>query len=103
MTVDLSKDDVSASIRAFKTRRDNLLHDDTATFDHNFERFLDFCRTDSLARRVLSPLESRSTVDLDVWWTEATQGPPKLSFPSDSDEELSLRIDCCRLWKPTPT
>lgn len=91
MTVELSKEDVSASIRAFKTRRDNLLHDDTATFDHNFERFLDFCRTDPLARCVLSPIESQSTVDLDAWWTEATQHSPKLSFPSDSDEELSLR------------
>ena len=91
MTVDLSKDKVSASIRVFKTRRDNLLHDDTATFDHNFERFLDFCRTDPLARWVLNPIESQSTVDLDAWWTDATQHPPRLSFPSDSEEELSLR------------
>src|ERR1700687_4928142 len=91
MTVDLSKDDVSASIRAFKTRRDDLLHDDTATFDHSFERFLEFCRRDPLAQRVLGPIESKSTVDLDAWWADATARPPKVSIPADRDEELSLR------------
>ena len=85
------KDDVSASLHTFKTRRDDLLHDDTATFDHSFERFLEFCRRDPLARRVLGPIESKSTVDLDTWWTDATARPPKVSMPADPEEELSLR------------
>jgi hypothetical protein len=89
--VDLSTNDVSASLRAFKMRRDDLLHDDTATFDHNFERFIAFCRSDPLARKVLGPIESKSTVDLDAWWTNATQHQPKITIPVDPDEELSLR------------
>jgi hypothetical protein len=86
----LSKDDVIASIRAFKIRRDNLLHEDTTTFDHHFDRFLGFCRTDLLVRRVLDPIESKSAANLDAWWSDATQRPPKVSIPSDPDEELSL-------------
>jgi hypothetical protein len=37
-------------------------------------------------------LENKSTADLDQWWVAATQyGDPKLNFPPDPDEELSLR------------
>jgi hypothetical protein len=53
----LTKDAISGSVRTFKTRRDSSQDDDVATFfDHNFQRFLDFCRTDPLARRVLGPI-----------------------------------------------
>jgi hypothetical protein len=89
--VALTKDDITTSVRTFKSRRDNLLHDDITTFDHNFERFLEFCRNDRLVRLVLGPVESTSAVDLDAWWADATQRPPKVTIPSDADEELSLR------------
>ena len=87
-----TKDEVVNSLRAFKARRDALLHEDGATFDHNFERFVEFCKFDPLTRSVLAPVENRSTTDLTKWWHAATQyGDPKLSFPSDPDEEFSLR------------
>jgi hypothetical protein len=85
-------EEVVNSLRVFKSRRDNLLHEDVATFDHNFERFLEYCRTDRLAQSVFEPLEGKSLADLDEWWAAATKyHEPKLSFPSDPDEELALR------------
>lgn len=91
MDLRLNKEDVLNSLRTFKTRRDNLLHEDVSTFSHHYERFIDFCESDPLARSVLIPIENRSVVDTDEWWNEATQRPSKLTFPSDPDEELSLR------------
>ena len=39
----LAKDEVANSLRTFRNRRDALLHEDVAMFDHHFERFLEFC------------------------------------------------------------
>lgn len=86
-----TKDEIVNSLRVFKNRRDSLLHEDVATFDHHLERFLEFCDADPLARSVLAPLETKSTIDVSQWWSGATQHEPKLSFPSDPDEELALR------------
>jgi len=91
-----AKEDVENSLRTFKTRRDNLLHEDIEIFDHQFERFLEFCNTDPLTRSVLDPLETTCTVDLDQWWAAATDYPPRLSFPSDRDAELALRYKLLR-------
>ncbi len=87
----LTKVGVLSSLRTFKNRRDSLLHDDIATFDHCLKRFVEFCDADSLAQGVLAPLEANSSADLDQWWAAATQHPPILSFPSDPDEEFVLR------------
>jgi hypothetical protein len=89
--VRLGKEDVLNSLRAFKVRRDNLLHEDVSTFDHHYERFIDFCENDPLVKRVLGPVETKSTIDTNEWWNQAIQRPPKLIFPADSAEELSLR------------
>lgn len=86
-----AKEEIINSLRTFKNRRDSLLHEDVATFDHHLERFLEFCNADLLARSVLAPLETKSVVDPNEWWAAATEQEPKLSFPSDSDEELALR------------
>ncbi len=90
--MDLTRDAVTQSLRTFTARRDSLLHEDVATFDHHFDRFLEYCRTDPLAQRVLASIEGRSTLDLNAWWSSATAyGQPKVSFPNDPDEECSLR------------
>lgn len=87
----MAKEDVVNSLRTFKSRRDDLLHEDVSTFDHHFARFIDFCETDPIVRSILSPLEAKYNIDLGQWWQAATQRPSKLDFPSDSDEELVLR------------
>lgn len=88
----LPEEEIANSLRTFKSRRDNLLHDDIATFDHNLERFLEFCNGDPLAKSVLVPLEAKYVVDPSEWWTATSQYESKLSFPSDPDEELALRF-----------
>lgn len=97
-----AKEDVENSLRTFKTRRDSLLHEDIETFDHQYDRFLEFCSTDSLTRSVLDPLDAKCTVDLDKWWAAATNYPPKLSFPPDRDTELTLRYKIVKCVKAQP-
>src|ERR1035441_1057615 len=87
-----TKDQIETSLRTFRSRRDCLLHEDSAVFDHHLDRFLEFCNTDPLAQSILAPLEAKSVIDLSAWWAAAsTYGQPKLSFPSDPDDELVLR------------
>jgi hypothetical protein len=86
----MNRDDVANSLRTFKSRRDELLHEDVAMFQHHLERFLDFCGADPLARKVLDPIQARP-VDIDAWWTAATQHEPSTSFPANSDDEFALR------------
>ena len=86
----MSRDEIANSLRLFKSRRDNLLHEDVATFEHHLERFLEFCANDSLAHSVVATVEGRD-VDVDAWWSAATQHDPQVSFPSNADEEFALR------------
>lgn len=95
-----TKDEIVNSLRVFKSRRDTLLHEDIAAFDHHLERFLEFCGTDPLTRSVLDPLETKSVTDPNEWWAAATCHPPKLLFPSDPEDELALRY---RLMKSAQT
>ena len=89
----LTKDEVLNSLRTFKNRRDALLHEDIATFDHHFERFIEFCHTDPLAQSVIRPLQPKSSADLEAWWASAkAYREPKLAFPPNPDEEFSLRL-----------
>lgn len=86
---------VANALRSFKSRRDSLLHDDVATFEHQLERFLSFCTNDPLVRQVLEPIESRA-VDASAWWASATKHEPEATFPEDSDQELALRYQVLR-------
>jgi hypothetical protein len=87
----LSKEEIVNSLRTFKNRRDDLLHEDVTAFDHHLARFLEFCSVDPLTRIVLEPLEGQSSVDLDKWWEMASQRPTTLSFPPNLNEETALR------------
>lgn len=84
--------DITNSLRIFRRRRDDLLHEDADAFDHHLERFVEFCRDDPLVQRVLGPLVSKYTVDVDSWWEEASEYRGKITFPKDVDEELLLRF-----------
>ncbi|WP_103664462.1 toll/interleukin-1 receptor domain-containing protein [Gracilimonas amylolytica] len=91
MQSNLSKTDINDSLRHFKNRRDDLLHEDSATFDHYLERFLDFCKSDLLVQKVLNPLDQKYTVDADGWWEEVKKRNGSMEFPQNLDEELLLR------------
>lgn len=91
MTTELSKQEVVNALRGFTTHRDNLLHEDEATFDHHLERFIEVCRTNSLVQQVLAPLEAKFDLDVDAWLQASSEHEAKLSFPANPDQELVLR------------
>lgn len=98
----LTKDQIVDSLRGFTSRRDNLLHEDIAAFDHHLQRFLDFCESDALTRSVLSQVEAKWAGDLNEWWAAATSDEPKLAFPSDPAEELALRYQIIKSARENP-
>lgn len=91
MPIDLTKEDIITSLRGFKSRRDDLLHEDTAAFEHHLERFVTFCQTDTLVQRILAPLQNQFDINIDVWWTELLNSNDRPRFPSSTDHEFILR------------
>lgn len=90
----LPKEQVVKSLRLFKSRRDDLLHEDIDTFEPNFKRFCDFCQKDSLVQSVITPLEALYTTDVQSWWKKIQsddRDEMDLCFPEDPDEEFLLR------------
>jgi hypothetical protein len=86
-----SKEEITTSLRIFKTRRDDLLHEDPDTFDHHLDRFVEFCRTNSLVQQAIAPLEGKYNPDASAWLEAVNEYDAKLTFPSDHDEEFVLR------------
>jgi hypothetical protein len=68
-------------------------------FEHQLDRFSEFCANDPLARKVLAPTEVRPA-DADAWWAAANRTTRMHHFPSDSDEEMALRY---KLLQSAPT
>lgn len=93
--MNMTKEQTASSLRTFKSRRDALLHDDTSTFDHALQRFVEFCRTDMLAQVVLAPVLERGQPDADAWWKEniSEDRDANVNIPSNPDEELALRYE----------
>lgn len=90
----LPKDQVTKSLRLFKSRRDDLLHEDIDTFEPNFKRFCDFCQKDPLVQSVITPLETLYSIDVQSWWKKIQsddRDEMDLCFPEDPDEEFLLR------------
>lgn len=93
MNHELSKESIANSLRLFKSRRDDMLHEDVAAFDHHLQRFIELCQSDQLIRSALQGLLERITVETERWWESALDYEQrKLVFPADSDEELVLRF-----------
>ena len=89
--MDLSKDQITDSLRQFVTRRDDLLHEDEAAFEHHLHRFVEFCQNDGLVQSIINPIQERLTVNVDEWWEKL--GPDDLWFPPAPEEELLLRYE----------
>ncbi len=93
MNQELSKEAIANSLRLFKSRRDDMLHEDIAAFDHHLQRFVEFCQSDQMVFSVLRRLIERINVDTEQWWKSALDYEErKLVFPNDADEELVLRF-----------
>ena len=91
MASELSKEEIINELRVFKTRRENLLHEDESTFDHQLDRFIECCHSNRLIRLVVEPLEPKLDLNVDEWLENSYQRNAKLAFPSNPDQELILR------------
>lgn len=89
--MNLTKDQTKESLRLFVQRRDSLLHEDEAAFEHHLQRFIEFCQNDVLAQSIISPLQTSLTIDVDAWWSGIATRSTALTFPSDATSEFLLR------------
>jgi len=91
--MNLSKDQITYSLRLFVTRRDDLLHEDEAAFEYHLQRFIEFCQNDVLVQSIINPLQQNLSVNVDEWWQRARSDSENLWFPHDLDTELILRYE----------
>lgn len=87
----MSKSDITSSLRNFKNRRDDLLHEDASTFEHHLSRFVEFCQKDELVQGLLLPIEESQEIDVNSWWEKSLRYGSELHFGEGADEELLLR------------
>lgn len=92
MTV-LDRNQVSNSLREFKRRRDNLLHEDAAEMEHHLRRFVEFCDADELIQRAI---QNMAEMDTESWWKKLEgewfrRGVESWVFPNSPNEEMGLR------------
>ena len=98
-----TKEELIRSLQMYKSRRDDLLHEDAETFQHHLERFVQFAERDPLVQQVLKPLEDSIESDLEGWWAMTLDHHAgTVQFPDDWDEELVLRyrILCHTVQEP---
>lgn len=89
--MDFSNDQVTDSLRRFVARRDDLLHEDEAAFEHHLHRFVEFCQNDPLTQSIIGPSRETLSVNADEWWEQV--GPDDLRFPSAAGEDFVLRYE----------
>lgn len=88
--MNLTIDEITASLRKFVSRRDAILHEDVAVFDHHLDQFLKFCDGDKLIQKVLGPIQQAEETDIEQWWEQLRQNR-EVSFPPDENSELITR------------
>ena len=88
----MEKNEIVNSLRIFKSRRDDMLHEDSATFDHHLGRFVDFCQKDPLIQKIIQPISEIFKPDVDSWIKSIEESDGKINFPESLDEELFLRF-----------
>lgn len=87
----MDKDKITQSLRVFRERRDDLLHEDSSSFEINLQRFLEILEQDDLIKPVVDSIEKIEHMNGDKWW-EQISSEQGVYFPSNLDEDLALRI-----------
>lgn len=88
----MTKEEITDSLRQFKNRRDAVLHEDIGALEHCLKRFVKFCNSDPLVRKVIDPISDSYNVDIETWWDRTLNQDEGLHFPDDRDEELLVRF-----------
>jgi len=98
----MEKDKITQSLRIFRERRDDLLHEDTSTFEINLQRLLEFCDQDELIKPLINSIEKIEHISGDKWW-EQISSEREITFPTNLDEDLALRISILKELAKVPT
>lgn len=96
----MEKDGIVKSLRIFKERRDDLLHEDASSFELNVQRFLEFCDNDKLIKPVINVIEKDHQADGENWWTQVSKR--EISFPTDLEDDLALRYSILKALAKEP-
>lgn len=92
----MDKEKITQSLRIFKERRDDLLHEDPSTFDLNTQRFIEFVDRDELMKPIIEALEKNQEVDGEAWWERVASSKSEINFPSNTEEDIALRLAILR-------
>lgn len=98
----MEKDKITQSLRVFRERRDDLLHEDTSTFELNVQRFLEFCDQDELIKPIVDSIEKRQKTDGEIWWQRVSSSEREISFPQNLEEDIALKLAILRLLAKNP-
>jgi hypothetical protein len=88
------KQQVITSLQQFRSRRDDVLHEDEDTFFHNLGRFIEFCDGDPLVQSILFTGKSDFSNTTQEWWDKIRnrdRDDTNLWFPKDPRDELIFR------------
>jgi hypothetical protein len=95
MTAD--QKEIVEALKGFKTRRDELLHESTDSFEHYLDRFLLYLESNSFLGAIIKPM-SENHINIDEWWSVLANGrrDGKIRFPEEEDAEMGLRYALLR-------
>lgn len=89
--------DITKSLAAFKTARDNAVHADADELEHHLIEFVREVRRNPLCERVLSAL---APFDVETWWSAQSGSESArryhlsgITFPDDPDAKLAALWD----------
>jgi len=99
-----NREQVTESLRTFKSRREAVLLDDETLFEHHLKALVAFLDQDPIAKQVLDELKGTAPIDFDAWWDKNLKQDDRrrrhnvdVEFPPSPDEDLLLRAQVVRL------
>jgi hypothetical protein len=98
----MEKDKITQSLRVFRERRDDLLHEDTSIFEINLQRFLEMCSQDELIKPIVESIEIHEHMKGEEWW-QRVSSERQFTFPTNLNEDLALRFSILRELAKVPT
>jgi hypothetical protein len=86
-----STSEITSTLRAFQSRRDDLLHEDAKGMQDYLVRFIKLCQNDAIIQDILAPLLTEQVPEAKDWIQKLEQQQNTLPFPDDTNEEFALR------------
>jgi len=62
----------------------------------NVQRFLEFCEQDELIKPIIESIEKNRQIDGEAWWQRVASSEREISFPSNIDDDMALRLAILR-------